>query len=210
MIARGLPSDRLFHPCPGSGYSCVMDGGTDSAEEAAIFDAVLAPNRSLGRLGFIAVMAGVTAVSLGLGGYFFSQGAWPVLGFFGLDIALLYLAFRLSYRAGRLRETVCITRDSVVVRRIAPAGNVAEWHFNPYWLRIALTDPEEHHSRIVLSSHGNSLVIGSFLAPEERVTLVRALHAALDEANRVQGSEADEAGRERIGAGTTAGPASRS
>ena len=67
-------------------------------------------------------MAGVIVISVGLGVFFLLQGAWPVLGFFGLDIALLYLAFRLSYRSGRLRETIRVTADEVVVRRIAPNG----------------------------------------------------------------------------------------
>ena len=170
----GRSSSRpLDEPVPG-----------DEPGAPVIFDAVLAPNRSLGRAGFVAVMAGVVAVSVGLGTHFLLQGAWPVFGFFGLDIALLYLAFRLNYRAGRLRETVRVTADEVVVRRIAPNGRTTEWRFNPYWLRVALDEPVEHHSQITLTSHGRSLVIGPFLAPEERADLVRALRAALGEANR--------------------------
>ncbi|MDE0388791.1 MAG: DUF2244 domain-containing protein [Rhodospirillales bacterium] len=162
----------------------VESAGGETSGAPVIFDAELAPNRSLGRAGFIAVMAGVIVISVGLGVFFLLQGAWPVLGFFGLDIALLYLAFRLSYRSGRLRETICVTADEVVVRRIAPNGRTTEWRFNPYWLRVALDDPVEHHSQITLTSHGRSLVIGPFLAPEERASLVAALSDALGEANR--------------------------
>ena len=156
----------------------------EESESPVLFDAVLAPNRSLGRAGFIAVMAGVIVISVGLGVFFLLQGAWPVLGFFGLDIALLYIAFRLSYRSGRLRETIRVSADEVVVRRIAPNGRTMEWRFNPYWLRVTLDDPVEHHSQIILTSHGRSIVIGPFLAPEERTSLVRALRDALGEANR--------------------------
>ena len=164
--------------------SPVESAGGEASGVPVIFDAELAPNRSLGRAGFIAVMAGVIVISVGLGVFFLLQGAWPVLGFFGLDIALLYLAFRLSYRSGRLRETIRVTADEVVVRRIAPNGRTTEWRFNPYWLRVALDDPVEHHSQITLTSHGRSLVIGPFLAPEERASLVAALRDALGEANR--------------------------
>ena len=162
----------------------VESAGGETSGAPVIFDAELAPNRSLGRAGFIAVMAGVIVISVGLGVFFLLQGAWPVLGFFGLDIALLYLAFRLSYRSGRLRETIRVTADEVVVRRIAPNGRTTEWRFNPYWLRVALDDPVEHHSQITLTSHGRTLVIGPFLAPEERASLVAALRDALGEANR--------------------------
>ena len=162
----------------------VESPGGEASGAPVIFDAELAPNRSLGRAGFIAVMASVIVISVGLGVFFLLQGAWPVLGFFGLDIALLYLAFRLSYRSGRLRETICVTADEVVVRRIAPNGRTTEWRFNPYWLRVALDEPVEHHSQITLTSHGRSLVIGPFLSPEERASLVAALRDALGEANR--------------------------
>ena len=158
--------------------------GGDGPDAPVLFDAVLAPNRSLGRAGFVTVMAGGVVVSVGLGTYFLLQGAWPVFGFFGLDIALLYLAFRLSYRSGRLRETIRVTADEVVVRRIAPNGRTAEWRFNPYWLRVALDEPVEHESQITFTSHGHSLIVGPFLAPEERASLVKALRAALGEANR--------------------------
>ena len=158
--------------------------GGEASGAPVIFDAELAPNRSLGRVGFIAVMAGVIVISIGLGVFFLLQGAWPVLGFFGLDIALLYLAFRLSYRSGRLRETIRVTADEVVIRRIAPNGRTTEWRFNPYWLCVALDDPVEHHSQITLTSHGRSLIVGQFLAPEERASLVKALRDALGEANR--------------------------
>ena len=174
----------------------------EKPDAPALFDAVLAPNRSLGRAGFFAVMAGVVVVSVGLGTYFLLQGAWPVFGFFGLDIALLYLAFRLSYRSGRLRETIQVSADEVVVRRIAPNGRTTEWRFNPFWLRVALDEPVEHHSQIILTSHGRSIVIGQFLAPEERASLVKALRDALGEANRrYAGAQLEE---QEIGAGEAA------
>ena len=179
----------------------------DAPHGPAIFDAVLAPNRSLGRAGLRAVMAGTVVVSAGLGAHFALQGAWPVLGFFGLDIALLWLAFRLSTRSGRLRETVRVARDSVMVRRIAPGGNAAEWCFTPCWLRVSLEAPTARPGGIVLSSHGASLTIGAFLAPEERESLARALRAALAEANRAPGSE--EARHGRAGDGAAAGPVRR-
>lgn len=171
-----------MNPVPSHPPGDAVDG--DEPGAPVIFDAVLAPSRSLGRAGFIAVMAGVIVVSVGLGTYFLLLGAWPVFGFFGLDIALLYLAFRLSYRSGRLRETIRITTNEVLVRRVLPNGRATEWRFNPYWLRIALDEPVEHHSQITLSSHGRSLVVGPFLPPEERASLVRALRDALGEANR--------------------------
>ena len=70
------------------------------------FDAVMAPNRSLPNSGFFMVMAVVVSVYLAGSVFFLSLGAWPVICFFGLDILLVWGAFKLSYRQGRLRERV--------------------------------------------------------------------------------------------------------
>lgn len=144
-----------------------------------LFRAVLTPNRSLSRLGFYLVMAGVCGVSFTAGILFMLRGAWPVFGFFGLDVLLIYGALRLSYRSGRLTETVELTPERLVVRRVEPDGRSAEWAFQPYWLRVELDDAESRESELALATHGQRLVIGSFLAPEERAGFARALSEAL-------------------------------
>lgn len=143
------------------------------------FDAVLQPYRSLSPSGFWLLMAVVCGASLSAGTGFLVIGAWPVCGFLGLEVVLIYLAFRLSYRGARLTETLQLSDRELVVRRTPPDGAVGEWRFQPYWLRVALDEPPRRDSRLTLSSHGRRLAIGSFLAPEERRQLARALRAAL-------------------------------
>ena len=94
-----------------------------------LFDAVLHPNRSLGRAGFWILMGIISAVCMTGGAIFLSLGAWPVTGFLGLDVVLVYGAFRLSYRSGRLTETVRLSRAALSVRRISPNGRVQAWDF---------------------------------------------------------------------------------
>lgn len=152
-------------------------GGQD--EDAALFDAILHPHRSLSPLGFVVLMAFVCLVSFTAGIAFLLAGAWPVFGFFGLDVLLIYIAFRLSYRSGRLYETLRLTRDSLTVQRFFPSGEVKSWTFQPYWLRVEMDDPPRTDSRLRLATHGRSLVIGSFLTPSERLEVAQALKAAL-------------------------------
>ncbi len=144
-----------------------------------LFDAVLTPHRSLSPLGFWLVMGSVAAISFTAGLAFLLQGAWPVVGFFGLDVLLVYWAFKASYRSGRLYETVRLTRDQLIVRRVFPGGGVKTWSFKPHWLRVNLNDPDQHHSRLVVSSREDHVAIGSFLTPEERADLADALETAL-------------------------------
>lgn len=155
-------------------------GSGDHGPPQVYFDAVLRPHRSLGPLGFAVVMAVFAGLSLTFGAWFLLQGAWPVFGYFGLDLALLYIAFRVNYRGGRLYETVRLTEDALVVRRIEPHGQARSWTFQPYWLRVSMDDPPRHESQVTLSSHGQSLVVGAFLSPEERLDFAKALRAALE------------------------------
>lgn len=148
-------------------------------EERVHFDAVLHPNRSLGRTGFVILMCAFGGVSFVAGMVFLLLGAWPVVGFFGLDVLLIYLAFRLNYRSGRLTEQVRLTDRALTVRRVLPSGRARDWSFEPYWVRISMDDPPEHASQLLLTSHGRTLTIGAFLSPEERVDVARALAEAL-------------------------------
>lgn len=144
-----------------------------------LFDAVLHPHRSLSRRGFGILMGCVGTVTLGLGGAFYLIGAWPIFGLLGLDLLLLWLAFRINYRAARMYERVRLTEAELTVQRVDHRGRARAWRFQPYWLRVSMDEPPEHDSQVLLSSHGRRLVVGSFLSPEERADFARALGAAL-------------------------------
>jgi uncharacterized membrane protein len=152
----------------------------------ARFDVVLYPNRSLPPLGFAILMIAVVAVSAAVGAGFFLIGAWPVTGFFGLDVLLLYLAFRWNYRQCRRAELLRLDHAGLTLRRVEPTGRAREWCFDSYWVRIAMDDPPRHDSQLVIHSHGDHLVIGAFLTVEERLEVAKALRAAL-RAHRVIG-----------------------
>ena len=149
------------------------------APPPALFDAVLFPHRSLTALGFWLVMGAFTAVSAVVGVAFLVTGAWPVFGFFGLDVLLLYGAFRLSYDSGRVYETLRLAEGTLTVERVTPRGRSSMWTFQPSFVRVEIDEPPEHHSQLTLSSHGRSLVIGSFLPPHERAEVAAALRSAL-------------------------------
>lgn len=151
-----------------------------SKADDRVFEAVLYPNRSLPNKGFALVMAVVISANIIFGTYFFSIGAWPVLGFCGLDIFLVWLAFKVSYRQGRLHERVLITEDEMWVARVLPSGHETRWRLQPFWTRVEIDNPVRHESQIQLYSKGGALVIGSFLSPPERADLAAAVKRALN------------------------------
>ena len=150
-----------------------------------IFAAEIAPHRSLSRHGFLIFMLAVGGVSFVTGLVFLSMGAWPVLGFFGLDVLIVYIAFRANYRAARAREVVRITETEMLVRRVSAKGAVAEWRFNPYWVRLETgRDHEGTLTRVTLASHGRRLDIADWLSPPEKADFLAALSGALATARR--------------------------
>jgi uncharacterized membrane protein len=148
--------------------------------DAFFFERVLLPHRSLPRRGFHVLMLLLGLVSLAVGIGFVAIGAWPIFGFFGLDVAALYLAFRLSYRSARQREVVRLAGDDFTVERVSIYGERTEWRFQPFWLRIILEERADRSNRLVVASHGRSLVIADFLGPPMRRELAHSLSAALN------------------------------
>jgi len=144
-----------------------------------LYTAVLKPHRSLPPKGFAVLMLAMAGVSFCIGLAFVLHGAWPVSPFFGLDVALVYLAFRLNYRQARQREELRLSDDSFTVDRVSIYGERRRWQFQPFWLRVRLEEKDEHTNRLVLTSHGRSLVLGSFLGPEERRGAAKGLIDAL-------------------------------
>lgn len=141
-------------------------------------DAVLAPYRSMPPKGFLLLMAVLAAASLICGTVCILVGAWPVFGFFGLDVALVYVAFRVSYRSARRRESVRLDERRLTVERVSVRGETRRWQFEPTWLRVIYEEQDETNS-LALASHGRYLPLGAFLAPNERRRLAVALKQAL-------------------------------
>lgn len=158
----------------------------DNAElEPTIFSALITPHRSLGSVGFLVLMAVFGGVSFIAGIAFLLMGAWPVFGFFGLDVLLLYWAFRLNYRHAAAYEEVTMTPVALTVRKVSHRGAVREWVLNPLWVKLdKVVHVEFGIERLFLVSRGKQLAIASFLGPDEKASFAKALGAALSEAKR--------------------------
>ncbi|PWK70700.1 DUF2244 domain-containing protein [Aminobacter sp. AP02] len=150
------------------------------AADEPFFKALLLPHRSLGRTGFIIVMGAMVFGWIVTGIIFLSHGAWPIFGFFGLDVIGLYIAFRLNYRAARAREEVSVSRTSLDILKTAPSGKSEKHHFNPFWARFAVS----RHSEIGITnmavvSREKNVPIGGFLNPDDRESFAKAFSRAL-------------------------------
>jgi uncharacterized membrane protein len=150
-----------------------------------LFSALLTPHRSLNRTGFLVLMAFLCAISFAAGLAFLLMGAWPVFGFFGLDVLAIYWAFRINFRHARASEQITVTPSELRVRRTSHRGHVVEWVLNPLWVRLDQKgDAEFGIERLYLVSRGRRVSIGSFLGADEKASFTKALLAALQAAKR--------------------------
>jgi uncharacterized membrane protein len=162
-----------------------QDQPPDHSQEPAIFSAILTPHRSLTHGGFVWFMAVICGVSLVTGLVFLLAGAWPVFGFCGLDVLLMYWALQLSYRRARSYEQVTVRPSELMIRQVSHRGAVSEWTLNPLWVRLdRVVHAEFGIERLFLVSRGQRLAIAAFLGPQEKESFALALSAALGEAKR--------------------------
>lgn len=145
------------------------------------WQAVLTPYRSLSRRGFIIVMTLIAAVNFIVGSVFYVIGAWPVLGFAGLDVLAIWWAFKANFADARRAERVVITEHEVVLERLSESNGREEQHFVRRWVRIDLEEDRERElvGGLFLVSGGTRTAIGAFLSPSERRELAGQLKAAL-------------------------------
>ena len=162
-----------------------MAADNERTQEPTIFSAVLTPHRSLSRKGFLILMTVLGLISFATGTVFLLAGAWPVFGFCGLDVLLIYCAFRLSYRRAKAYEQVTVTPSELTVRQVSHHGRISEWTLNPLWVKLdRVVHAEFGIERLFLVSHGRRLAIAGFLGPQEKESFALALSAALGEAKR--------------------------
>ena len=157
-----------------------MDDTNPQSADQPIFRALLTPHRSLGRTGFLVLMGAMVAVWLVFGAFMLARGAWPVFGFFGLDVLLLYWAFRVNYRAARIREEVSVSRTRLDIRKTSASGRREEHVFNPFWARFSVSRHELIGiTAMIVEGRGQAVPVGAFLNPDDRESFARAFSGAL-------------------------------
>lgn len=161
---------------------------SDVAAEAAerpVFDATITPYRSLGQDGFRIVMTLICMISVAASIPFMVLGAWPVAGFFGLDLIALFIAFKANFNAARAFERIVVTPLEVLLRKVSHHGREKIWRSNPAWTKLEREDDEDYGLlELSLVSRGQRTVIASALSPQEREGFARALGTALAKAKR--------------------------
>jgi uncharacterized membrane protein len=156
-----------------------MEHQESQTPERPVFEALLYPHRSLGRKGYVILLAGTAAI-IGLYGLvFLILGAWPIFGFLGGEWLLFWFLFRKHHRGDDRAERIRLYADHLLVERFDRRGGRTVARLQPYWLNVILERAEAPDSALYLRSHGRSIEVGAFLSPQERRDLATELRAVL-------------------------------
>jgi uncharacterized membrane protein len=145
------------------------------------FHATLRPHRSLSRNGFLILMAVLVSLNFAAGTAFYLLGAWPIAPFLGLDVALVWWAFRKNYSDALKEERIEVTDHELVLRRFDHDEQREELRFTRGWVKVELEEDREREliGRLYLRFKGQRTEIGRFLGAHERGEFARLLQGAL-------------------------------
>ena len=139
------------------------------SETVPLFSARLSPHRSLSRKNFNLLLLILGVISFAVSLPFLLLGAWPVAGFMGLDVALIYLAFRANFRAARACEIVSLTHYELTLAKVSARGRRRDWRFHPAWVRLERDEHGEFGTQsLALVSRGRKVEVAGFLGPDQK------------------------------------------
>ncbi len=172
----------------------------DNSEQKAAFAEAITiwPHRSLTKKGFIIVMVALASLAFCIGLGFFLLGAWPVIGFLGLEILIVWGAFKLNYRAAKRRQTLQADSHTLQITDFFPNGKRQDQEIPTGWIKVSLTPSQSpdvsarNRQKVIVSSHGKHVAVGDFLHPAETPDLARRVQSMVDRAQSAHHREFDE------------------
>ena len=107
------------------------------------------------------------------------KGAWPVFGFFGLDVLLVYIFFKINFKSGKKKERILLTSNQLIIEFYESQKIVKTYFLNPSWLKINLIQLKNQTSKLQISSINKAIIIGSFLRYQEKKKVIELLQKVL-------------------------------
>ncbi|MHB1104677.1 MAG: DUF2244 domain-containing protein [Devosia sp.] len=156
---------------------------TTRTQARPLFAATLTPHRSLNRRGFRIVTALAAVLASIPGMVFFSLGAWPVIGFMGLDVLLIWWALSTSMKDGQRYEEVILWPDQLELRQVSARGKEQILRFNPFFVKLVIDrDINERTTALHLRTSDSDTEIGVFLNPDDKASFAKVFGTALKKA----------------------------
>mgnify|MGYP001186512070 CR=1 FL=1 len=134
------------------------------------------PNNSLSQKGFYILMIFITLPCLFIGGMFFFMGAWPVLGFMGLELILIYIFFKILFHKNNFYEHVTLDKSKFNIHYSNKNKIFNTIVLEPTWIKVNI---ENKNKTLIISTHGKTIELGKCLALKEKTNLAETIKSAL-------------------------------
>lgn len=145
-------------------------------------DAVISPNRSLSRRGFIILISVMTVINAVTAFGFYAIGAAPIPFFLGFDLVAVVVAFAVSRRPGP-NERIQVTADEVrVLMRSREGAEHIVWSSPTAFTQVDLNGDAGAAGDLRLRLSGRYLPVATTLSRPERLAFAQALHEAIRQA----------------------------
>jgi len=156
---------------------------TTQTQARPLFAARLTPYRSLGKRGYRVVIAVIAVAATVPAITFYALGAWPIVGFMGLDVALIAWAMWASLRDGKRYEQVTLWPDQLEVKQVDGSGKETLTRFNPHFVKLVVDrDYNERTTGLHLRTRDRDVLLGAFLNNDEKSSFAKAFGTALKRA----------------------------
>ena len=133
-------------------------------------------NNSLSTKGFYILMASIILPALFIGSAFLLIGAWPVLGFMGLEIILIYIFFKILFYKNNFYEHVILDKSKFYISYNNKNSVINSVNLEPTWLQVKL---ENNNNKLQIFTHGKAIELGKCLAIKEKASLAITIQEAL-------------------------------
>ena len=142
----------------------------------------LSPNSSLTGIYRIIFLASISFVCVGIATVFYFFGAYLILPFAGIEIAILLIAFYLSFKWSSRKELIYISQEVV---KIEKGIHKAEYLWEEFRTFTSFQIEKDANKSLRLSfrSKGDDVIVGDFLNEDDKNILINEIRNIIDELN---------------------------
>ena len=142
----------------------------------------LSPNSSLTGIYRIIFLASISFVCVGIATVFYFFGAYLILPFAGIEIAILLIAFYLSFKWSSRKELIYISQEVVKIEKGIHKAEYLWEEFRTFTSFIIENDANKL-LRLSFRSKGDDVIVGDFLNEDDKNILINEIRNIIDELN---------------------------
>ena len=142
----------------------------------------LSPNSSLTGIYRIIFLASISFICVGIATVFYFFGAYLILPFAGIEIAILLIAFYLSFKWSSRKELIYISQEVV---KIEKGIHKAEYLWEEFrtFTSFQIAKDANKSLRLSFRSKGDDVIVGNFLNEDDKNILINEIRNIIDELN---------------------------